>query len=90
MVSKQYDCIEKVQYKACKQFLQISQNTANTAAVGECGRYPIFVHQVFRCITFWFQLVNMENHRHPKKVLSNVIPSGRKRFFNLGSYVKKK
>ena len=85
---KHYDCIEKVRYRACKQFLQISQNTANTAAVGECGRYPIFVHQVLRCVKFWFQLVNMENHRYPKKCY-NVIPSGRKKFFNLGLLCKK-
>ena len=90
MVSKQYDCMEKVQYKASRQFLQISQNTANTAAVGECGRYPIFVHQVLRCIKIWFQLVNMENHRHPKKCYLMLFHLDERGSSTWASYVKKK
>ena len=33
--------IEKVQTKFCKQYLALSQNTADFYALGECGRMPL-------------------------------------------------
>lgn len=64
---KRYECIEKVQYKACKQFLGVSQRTTNNAVLGECGRYPIFTLQIIRCIKYWLRLLSMDNSRFPKK-----------------------
>ena len=48
--------IELVQVQFCKYFLGVSQQTANMIALGECGRLPLWVKYMSRCIKFWLKL----------------------------------
>ena len=48
-----YKSIENIQVKACKNFLGVSIHTTNVAVMGECGRYPIHVNTVIRCVKYW-------------------------------------
>ena len=61
-----YKSIENIQVKACKKLLGVSIHTANVAAVGECGRYPIHVNTVLRCVKYWTKLLQMSSNRFPK------------------------
>ena len=62
-----YDKIEKVQSKFCKRFCCLSSNTPDSLALGECGRLPIAVTYMVRCLSYWTKLLTMENHRYPKQ-----------------------
>ena len=60
--------IERVQVKFCKRLLGVSSSTPNVAVLGECGRYPLSALYMYRCITYWFNIVqNYENIRYPKR-----------------------
>ena len=54
-----YDVIEKVQRKWCRRLLAVPSHTTNEAVVGECGRLPIYVSTLRRCISFWVKLLEM-------------------------------
>ena len=72
--------IERVQVNFCKQYCNLSQNTANALALGECGRLPLYTTYVFRCIKYWIKLIRMENHRYPKQcyeMLNRLDAAGR-------------
>lgn len=62
-----YEKIEKVQTKFCKRFCTLSSNTADSFALGECGRLPIAVTYMSRCLNYWIKILQMENHRYPKQ-----------------------
>lgn len=53
--------------KHANNFFMFSQNTPNKAAIGECGRLPIYYTCLIRCIKFWFDLLHMDNNRLPKE-----------------------
>ena len=36
-------------------------------ALSECGRYPISVIYMSKCVNFWAKLLQMPNHRYPKQ-----------------------
>ena len=59
--------IEKVHIKFCKRFVGLHQNTADFFALSECGRYPISVTYMSKCVKFWAKLLQMPNHRYPKQ-----------------------
>ena len=48
--------IESVQIKFCKKLLMVGSNTSNDAVLGECGRYPLSVLYMTRCIKYWLKL----------------------------------
>ena len=64
---KHFECIERVQYLACKRFLNVSKYTPNVMALGECGRYPIYRNSIIRCIQYWIKLIQMPEWRYPRK-----------------------
>ena len=70
---KKSETIERVQYKFCKYILNVGQNTPNAAALGDCGRFPLFVTCLLRCIKFWVKLLHMPEHRYQKQVYSMLI-----------------
>lgn len=44
-------------------------------ARGECGRYPLYVVYICRCIKYWNKLTRMNRNRYPYKcykLLKNV------------------
>ena len=58
------DVIEKVHINACKQFLGVSNDMCNSAVLGECGRSPMYVFQVVRCIKYWFKCLMTDIPRY--------------------------
>ena len=62
-----YDKIEKIQSKFCKRFCCLSANTSDFMALGECGRLPIAITYMTRCLSYWIKLLRMENYRYPKQ-----------------------
>ena len=59
--------IEKVHSKFCKQYCGLSYNVADAFALGECGRVPIAMTYMTRCLKYWIRLLHMERHRYPKQ-----------------------
>ena len=73
--------IEKVQIKFCKQYCNLSQNTSDILALGECGRLPLCITYIPNCIKFWLRILRMENHRYPKQcynMLKQLDEAGRR------------
>ena len=52
---EQINLIENVQSQYCKYLLKLSVNTAHVAALGECGRYPLYVKYHLKCIRYWIK-----------------------------------
>jgi len=73
--------IENVHIKFCKYVLGLSRNTPNCAVLGECGRVPLAVVYMSRCIKYWIKLVQVYNpNRYPKccyDILFNLDSAGR-------------
>jgi hypothetical protein len=75
------DKIESLQLKFCKQYCNLSQNTASYFALGECGRLPLCTIYMTNCIKYWLKLTRMGDHRYPKHcylMLKRLHESGRK------------
>ena len=49
--------IEKVHIKFCKGFVGLHQNTADFFALSECGRYPISVTYISKCVKILGKIV---------------------------------
>jgi len=84
-----YDKIESVQRKWCRRLLGVPQNTTKEAVVGECGRLPVFVFTLKRCILFWLKLLELPPSRIPRQaycMLYNFDMLGR---FNWASEIKR-
>ena len=64
---KYYEKIEKIQSRFCKRFCCLSPNTPDILALGECGRLPVAITYMVRCLTYWIKLLTMETHRYPKQ-----------------------
>ena len=72
--------IERIQTKFCKFVLGTPLSTANSAVLGECGRLPIKVYAVIKCIKYWLKLLEMPSSRLPKGtylMLYNLTEAGR-------------
>jgi len=75
-----YDEIERVHRKWCRRLLGVPMHSANEAVVGECGRHPVFVHTIKRCMCFWIRLLEMPPERIPRQayiMLCNLDALGR-------------
>ena len=73
--------IEIVQNQFCKYVLGLGPRSVNVAALAECGRKPLYVHYMTKCIKYWLKLLSMEPGRYPKecyKMLLNFDSVGRK------------
>ena len=57
--------IEQVQFSFCKFLLGVRRNTNDVAVLGECGRMPLSVLYLTRCIKYWLKILNMETERYP-------------------------
>ncbi len=67
--------------KFCKYVLGVSRNTPSCAVLGECGRVPLSVLYMSRCIKYWLKLVQVYSpNRYPKccyDILYNLDLAGR-------------
>ena len=60
--------IEQVHIAFCKFFLGLSGKSSNMAALGECGRYPMYVTLYIKCIKYWLAILQLPEHRYPKQI----------------------
>ena len=77
---KYYNVIEQVHIQFCKRLCNLSQNTPDSLALGECGRYPLAINYISQCIKYWTKLLVMSNYRYPKHcytMLKQLDDSGR-------------
>ena len=44
--------VESVQFEFCKKYLVLNSSTNNTAALGECSRYPLYIDYHLSCIKY--------------------------------------
>ena len=58
--------IERVHSSFCKYIACLNRNVSNCFALSECGRHPLNVIYMTRCIKYWTKLISMPNHRYPK------------------------
>ena len=61
------ECIESIQVKFCKCLLGVRSNTSNSAVLGDCGRLPLSVDYMCKCIKYSFKLQHMSPERYPKQ-----------------------
>ena len=65
--TKQFQSIERVQYYACKRFINVSQKASNYAVLGDCGRYPLYLVTWKRVIKYWLKILKMTQYRYVRK-----------------------
>ena len=58
---------EKVQTKFCKYYTGLKQNTNDTFALGECGRFPMAIFYMTQVIKYWLKLTQMPHNRYPRQ-----------------------
>ena len=57
---------KKVLTKLCKHYTGLKQNTNDTFALGECGRFPIMaIFYMTQVIKYWLKLTQIPNNRYP-------------------------
>ena len=66
-----YEC-EKIHLYALKKFLNVDMKTPNDLVYAEMRRYPITVNSVINCVRYWLKLLEMEDHRLPKKAYNKL------------------
>ena len=66
--TKKIEIVERVQTKFCKFLLGVNYKTSNAAALGECGRLPMAVVYIPKCINYWIKLTQMTDVRYPKNI----------------------
>ena len=59
--------IEKIHIRFYKRFIGLHQNTADFLALIKCGRYPISLIYMSKCIKYWAKLLQIPDHRYPKQ-----------------------
>ena len=70
---QKYDEIEQVQIKFCKSILGVGRDVKNIVAMGECGRFPIFIDSYCRVIKFWCKIMEMNDKRYPKQCYNMLV-----------------
>ena len=68
-----YEKIEKIQRKWCRMFLGLPSNAQNEAVIGECGRFPVFVSTMKRCVKFWLRILELPESRLPRQAYVMLV-----------------
>lgn len=66
---EQFESIERLQYYACKRFMNVTLKASNFGVLGDCGRYPLYITTFKRVIKYWIKILRMPSHRYVKKML---------------------
>ena len=66
--------IEQVQLEYCKTILGVRGKTIHCAVLGECGRRPLVVHYMSKCVLYWLKLIQMPMNCYPH-VCHNMLRS---------------
>ena len=70
---KKFDDIEKVHIKICKMILGVGRDVKNNIALGDCGRYPIYIDTYVRVVKYWSRLLAMPENRYPKQCYEMLL-----------------
>ena len=71
--SQKFDDIERVHIKICKMILCVGKDVKNNIALGECGRFPIYIDALVRMIKYWNRLLTMPDGRYPKQCYKMLL-----------------
>ena len=77
---KQYEVLEQVHYYACKRFMCVGIKSCNATIIGDCGRFPLYIETMRRCVKYWIRVLKLPEHRLVKKCYNMM-----KYFGDLGS-----
>ena len=66
--TQSFKCINSVQNRAARYFLNVGRYTPNAAVAGDIGWTPVITKCWKSVLTFWCRNVNMDNSRLNKKV----------------------
>ena len=58
------------------------------AALGECGRFPMYITQYTKCIKYWLQVIQLPEHRYPKQIYNMLLEQDRAGRVNWVSHIK--
>ena len=53
---------EKVHMKICKYGLEVNRRSTNLAAIGELGRYPLYLEVLLNMIKYWARLTKLDTN----------------------------
>ena len=65
--TKPFETIKRIQYYACKRFMNVSQKASNYAVLGD--RYPLYIVTWKRVIKYWLKILRMPIDRYVRKCL---------------------
>ena len=67
--------IERMQTYACKRYMCVNLKTSNDAVLGYCGRYPMYIDGIERCLSYWLKV---QDHCYVRKCYNtiSVVRSG--------------
>ena len=63
-----------------KYYTGLKQNTNDTFALGECGRFPMAIFYMTQVIIYWLKLTQMPNNRYPRQcylMLKSLTDNGK-------------
>ena len=66
--TQSFKCINSVQNRAARYFLNVGRYTPNAAVTGDIGWTPVITKYWKSVLTFWCRNINMDNSRLNKKV----------------------
>ena len=70
---KSFEAIENVHIKICKMVLGVGRDVKNDIALGECGRFPIYIDMQVNIIKYWIRLLTMPSSRFPKQCYDLLV-----------------
>ena len=66
--------IENVHVKFCRYILGVSSRAPTCAVLGECGRMPLYVMYIYRCVKYWIRIVqSLSFDRYPTRIYNMLF-----------------
>ena len=60
-------CIEQIHTYACKRYASAPLKTCNSAIMGDCGRFPLYIYSSKKCVKYWLRILHLPDHRYVRK-----------------------
>ena len=67
------ESIERVHNYACKRYMRVRLKASNDAALGDCGRYPMYIVSAKRCLKYWMKILKMQDHIQGENLCHNHV-----------------
>ena len=83
------ECIERMQFNLCKRVYCLNKHVPNVTALYECGRQPLSVIYMTRCVKYWIKLNTMSSHRYPKQTYNMLRSLDEYRRITCATHIKK-